>query len=51
LANALLKDEESARDNHVLAFNFAKYSLILLLMTYFADILQMMDGSECDMEI
>jgi len=25
LANALLKDEESARDNHVLACNFAKY--------------------------
>jgi len=28
LANTLLKDEESARDNHVLALNFAKYSLI-----------------------
>jgi len=26
LSNALLKDEESARDNHVLALNFAKYS-------------------------
>jgi len=26
LANAPLKDEESARDNHVLACNFAKYS-------------------------
>ena len=25
LANTLLKDEESARDNHVLAYNFAKY--------------------------
>ena len=25
LANTLLKDEESARDNHVLAGNFAKY--------------------------
>jgi len=25
LANILLKDEESARDNHVLACNFAKY--------------------------
>ena len=24
-ANTLLKDEESARDNHVLACNFAKY--------------------------
>jgi len=28
LANTLLKDEESARDNHVLAGNFAKYSPI-----------------------
>ena len=28
LGNALLKDEESARDNHVLASNFAKYSPI-----------------------
>ena len=25
LANTLLKDEESARDNHVLACNYAKY--------------------------
>jgi len=25
LANTLLKDEESARDNHVFAGNFAKY--------------------------
>ena len=25
LANTLLKDEESARNNHVLAYNFAKY--------------------------
>jgi len=25
LANTLLKDEESARDNHVLACSFAKY--------------------------
>jgi len=25
LANTLLKDEESARDNHVLAGNFAKH--------------------------
>jgi len=25
LANTLLKDEETARDNHVLACNFAKY--------------------------
>ena len=29
LANTLLKDEESARDNYVLARNFAKYSQIL----------------------
>ena len=28
LANTLLKDEESARDNHVLACDFAKYSPI-----------------------
>jgi len=28
LANTLLKDEENARDNHVLACNFAKYSPI-----------------------
>jgi len=30
LANTLLKDEESAGDNNVLAFNFAKYSPILI---------------------
>jgi len=30
LANTLLKDEESARDNHVFAGNFAKYSPILI---------------------
>jgi len=29
LATTLLKDAESARDNHVLACNFAKYSQIL----------------------
>jgi len=29
LANELLKDEESAWDNHVLACNFAKYSPVL----------------------
>ena len=29
LANTLLKDEESARNNHVLACNFAKYSPVL----------------------
>ena len=28
LANALLKDGESTRNNHVLAYNFAKYSPI-----------------------
>jgi len=28
LANTLLKDEENARDNHVLSGNFAKYSPI-----------------------
>jgi len=32
LANTLLKDEESARDNHVLAGNFAKYSPILIFL-------------------
>jgi len=30
LANTLLKDEESARDNHVLVCNFAKCSPILI---------------------
>jgi len=30
LANTLLKDEESARYNHVFACNFAKYSLTLI---------------------
>ena len=30
LANALLKDREIVRNNHVLACNFAKYSPILL---------------------
>jgi len=29
LADTLLKDEDSARDNHVLACNSAKYSPIL----------------------
>ena len=33
LANILLKDEESARDNHVLACNFAKYSPILIFFS------------------
>jgi len=32
LANTLLKDE-SARDNHVFACNFAKYSPILIFFT------------------
>jgi len=37
LANTLLKDEESARDNHVYACNFAKYSPILFFsLTYSA---------------
>jgi len=31
LANRLLEDEESARDNQVLACDFAKYLLILKL--------------------
>jgi len=30
---SLLKDEESARDNHVLAGNFAKYSPILIFFS------------------
>jgi len=29
LVNTLLKDEESARDNHVFAYNFAKHLPIL----------------------
>ena len=33
LANTLLKDEESARDNHGLACNVAKYSPILFFFT------------------
>ena len=33
LANTQLKDEESARDNHVLACNIAEYSPILILFT------------------
>ena len=33
-ANALLKDGESVRDNHVLAGNFAKYSPILNFFTH-----------------
>jgi len=31
LANTLLKDEESARDNHEFACNVAKYSTILTI--------------------
>ena len=34
LANTLLKDEESACDNHVLACNFAKYSPIVIFFTH-----------------
>jgi len=33
LANTPIEDEESARDNHVLACNFAKYSPILTFLT------------------
>jgi len=33
LANTLLKDEESARDNHVFAGNFANYSPIVIFFT------------------
>jgi len=33
LTNTVLKDEESARDNDVLACNFAKYSPILIFFT------------------
>jgi len=32
LTNTLLKDEESARDNRVLACNYAKYSRILFFL-------------------
>ena len=34
LANTLLKDGESARNDHVLACNFAKYSPILIFSTH-----------------
>ena len=34
LANTLLKGEESVRDNHVLACNFAKYLPILIFFTH-----------------
>jgi len=34
LANTLLKDEESARDKHVLACNFGKYSPISIFFTH-----------------
>jgi len=33
MANTLLKDEESAQDNHVLACNFAKYLPILTIFS------------------
>jgi len=38
LANSLLKDEESARGNHAVACNFAKYLPIIYRMACFADI-------------
>ena len=34
MANTLLKDEESARDNHAPACNFVKYSPILIFFTH-----------------
>ena len=34
LSNTLIKDEESARYNHVFACNFAKYSPILILIFF-----------------
>jgi len=34
LANTLLKDEESARNNHAFACNFAKYLPILIFFTH-----------------
>jgi len=33
LANKLLKDEESAQDNHIIASNFAKYSPTSIFFT------------------
>jgi len=33
LTNTVLKDEESARDNDILACNFAKYSPILIFFS------------------
>jgi len=33
LTNTLLKDEETARDNHALACNFAKYSKNIFSLT------------------
>jgi len=33
LTNTLLKDEESARDNHVFACNFAEYLPILIFFS------------------
>ena len=32
LANTLLNDEESARDNHIFAYTFAKYSQIKIFL-------------------
>jgi len=37
LANTLLKDEESARDNHVVACNFAKLYLPILKIFSLSD--------------
>jgi len=34
MAATLLEDEESARDNHLLACNFAKYSPIVIFFTH-----------------
>ena len=34
LANTLLKDEASARENHVLACNFAKRSPVLKILIF-----------------
>ena len=37
LANTLLKYEESARDNHVYACNFAKYSPLLIFFSLYTN--------------
>jgi len=38
LVNTLLKHKESARDNHVLASKFAKYSPILIFLLAYSAI-------------